>query len=608
MGAYRCEASGLWSVRGLGVFVVLCGFLLCPASQARAQGDIRIPLNDAGLFDPGRGPLTVGYELLKDAEDVAVRIRDLRGQVVHQYRFVDLLAGDHTFGWDGRDQNGERLPDGNYELVFEVRFKDGSRGRNLVTVRIVTMPQAPGAPAPEPLPPEKHDYQVSGAVSSFWRHDGENHEDTGQVRARTRFSYADDDRRADGVLSVIDTYPGGDTNYDASQAFAEQRWGNGKIKGVFREGLGGFDDPIKLFSDFKSERQKFGFRVDQGLGALQATGLAYRTEGDVDTEGSGAAARLRYGEEGRWQWGVGFTHREAQLLEGSADRYRNQAMAADLRVPIREPLALHMEFIHTEDTEKPSDNGYTVIAAYDQGRLRLSTGYIDLGEDFAADFADPLRGITSDARGFEASADYALPTTWRFFKNPIFTTRFFDLKRHSDDEKVREIDTSLRFAIGERDTFFINWYGQENEDGTTNTFLGTATRQWNPWWATSLQTNHVDAEGSGTWRFTLDTTYRREEQTARMALEWIRRTIDASVLSPYGEASLRLDWNNTHWGVQLQSRYSENEDDNGYNFFGRVEYRHEMLHRYQVITYASLGNRSAFDFEKQVEMGVEFRF
>jgi hypothetical protein len=267
-----------------------------------------------------------------------------------------------------------------------------------------------------------------------------------------------------------------------------------------------------------------------------------------------------------------------------------------------------MEYIHTEDTEKSSDNGYTAIASYDQGRLRLSTGYIDLGEDFAADFADPLHGITSDARGFEASADYALPTTWRFLQNPIFTARFFDLKRHSDDEKVREIDTSLRFAIGERDTFFINWYGQENEDGTTHTFLGTATHQWNPRWATILQTNYIDAEGSGTWRFTLDTTYRREAQTARMALEWIRRTIDASTLSPYEETSLRLDWDNQRWGVQLQARYSENEDDNGCNVFGRVEYRREMLHRYQVITYASLGNRSAFDFEKQVEMGVEFRF
>lgn len=608
MGEYRCETAGLWSVRGIGVFVILCGFLLYPVSQAWGQGDLRIPLNDAGIFDPDREPLSVGYELLKDAEDVAVRIRDFRGQVVHQYRFIELVAGDHTFGWDGRDQNGERLPDGNYELLFEVRFKDGSRGRSLVTVRIATIPQAPGAPAPELLPPEKHAYKISGSVSSFWRHDGENHEDTSQVRVRTRFSYADDASRVDGVFAAIDTFPGGDTNYDASQAFAEQRWEHGKIKGVFREGLGGFDDPIKLFSDFRSERKKFGFRVDQGIGALQATGLAYTTEGDVDTEGSGAAARVRYGEEGRWQWGAGFTHREALLLDGSDDQYRNQAMAADLRVPIIEPLTLSVEFVHTEDSEKSSDNGYTAVAAYDQGRLRLSAGYIDLGEDFSADFADPLHGITSDARGVEASADYSMPSTWRYFRNPIMTMRFFDLKRHSDDETVREIDTSLRFAIGERDTFYLNWYGQENEDGTTNTFLGTATHQWNPWWATSLQTNHIDAEDSGTWRFTLDTTYRREEQTARMALEWIQRTIDASVLSPYEETSLRLDWDNTRWGVQLHTRYSENEDDNGYNFFGRVEYRREMLRRYQVTTYASLGNRSAFDFEKQVEVGMELRF
>jgi FlgD Ig-like domain len=608
MGGNRRGASGLRSVRAMGVFVILCGFFLCPVSQSWAQGDLRIPLNDAGIFDPGRGSLVVGYELLKDAEDVAVRIRDFRGQVVNQYRLVELLAGDHTFEWDGRDQNGARLPDGNYELVFEVRFKDGGRGRSPVTVRIATIQQTPGAPAPDPLPPEKHAYKISGSVSSFWRHDAENHEDTGQVRVRTRFSYADDNRRMDGVFAAIDTFPNGDTNYDASQAFAEQRWEKGKIKGVFREGLGGFDDPIKLFSDFKSERKKYGFRLDQGFGALQATGLAYTTEGDVDTEGSGAAARVRYGGEDRWQLGAGFTYRDALRLDGSDDRYRNQAMAADLRVPVFEPLTLVMEFVHTEDSEKGSDNGYTAIAAYDQGRLRLSAGYIDLGEDFAADFADPLHGITSDARGLEASADYSVPTMWQYFRNPIMTMRFFDLKRHSDDERVHEIDASLRFAIGERNTFYLNWYGQEDEDGTTNTFLGTATHQWNPWWATSLQTNHVDADDSGTWRFTLDTTYRREEQSARMALEWIQRTIDTSVVSPYEETSLRLDWDNTCWGVQVQTRYSENEDDNGLNFFGRVEYRHEMLHRYRVITYASLGNRSAFDFEKQVEAGMELRF
>ncbi len=594
--------------RQAAAFVVLIGLCVCWAAPGVAQDDLRIPLNDAGVFDPDQGPLAIRYTLLKDAEEVSVRIRDKRGQVVRQERLIELLAGDHVLAWDGRDANGDRLPEGNYELVFEARFKDGSTGGGTVAVRIAQMAPLPDAPAPELLPPQRHRHKISGSVSSIWRHDGENHEGTGQVRARTLFSYADDTRRAEGVLAFIDTYPGGDTNWDASQGFVEQRWRAGQIRGVFREGLGAFDDPVKLFSDFKSERQKFGFRVDQEIGRLEATGLAFTTEGDVDAEASGAAARLRFGEEDGWRIGTGFTHREARLPGDRDDRYRNQAMAADLQVPIIAPLTLLCEFIHTEDTEKSSDNGYTALAAWDQGRLRLSAGYIDLGQDFAADFADPLHGIASDARGLEASADLVVPTPGPFFKNPIVTVRFFDLKRHSNDEALREVDASLRFAAGGRDSFFLNWYGQEDENGTTHTFLGTATHRWNPRWSSSLQVNRIDAEESGTWRFTLDTVYRREARTARVAVEYIRRTIDASTLSPFEETSLRLDWASPRWGVQLQTRYSEREDDRATNVFGRVEYRREFLHRYQWVTYASLGSRSAFDFEKQVEVGVALRF
>lgn len=608
MGGHRRRAFGSLMIRSIGVFLLLFGLLDFGVDRAQAQEDLRIPLNDAGIFDPDQGPLAVSYELRKDAKEVAVRIRDFRGQVVRQERFIELLAGDHTFEWNGRDANGKLLPEGNYELLFEARFKDGSLGRNVVAARIAALAPVPAAPAPELLPPVKHVYKITGAVSSFWRHDGDNHEDSGQVRVRTRFSYADDTRRADGVLAVIDTYPGGETDWDASQGLVEQRWAGGQINGVFREGLGTFDDPIKLFSDFKSERKKFGFRFDQGLGTCQAAGLAYTTEGDVDTEASGAAARLRFGVEDGWRWGAGFTLREALLLDGSDDRYRNQAVATDLRIPITEPLTLSVEYVHTEDTYKSSDNGYTALAAWDQGRLRMSAGYIDLGEDFAADFADPLHGVTTNARGIEAGVDYVLPSAWRYFSNPIFTMRFFDLMRHSDDETLREVDASLRFAASRRNTFFLNWYSQENEDGATHTFLGTATRQWSPWWASSLQVNRVDAEDSGTWRFTMDTAYRREAQTARVALEWVRRTIDAAILSPYEETNLRLDWGNQLWRMQLQGRYSENNDDHGYNAFGRVEYRREFLHRYQAITYASIGNRSSFDFEKQLEIGVEIRF
>jgi hypothetical protein len=591
-----------------GLPALLSFLYLVLFAQAQANAGLRIPLNDAGIFNPDQGPVAVGYELQKDAQEVAVRIRDFRGQIVNQYRFIELLTGDQIFEWDGLDQNEKQLPDGGYELIFEVQFKDGSRGRGIVNVRLADIKPPAGTPAPENLPPEKHDYKISGSLSSFWRHDGEDHEDTGQLRARTQFSYQDDRRRVNGVFSAIDTYPGGASNYDASQAFVEQNWTGGRIKGIFREGLGGFDDPINIFSDFKSERKKVGFRIDQHWGALYAAGLGFTSEGDVDSEESGGAARLQYGAEGEWQWGASYTYRRARLPENPDDWNRNRALAADLRVPILEPLTLLMEFIHTDDTERSNAIGFSASAQYDQGRLRMAAGYIDLGEDFAADFANPLNGITRDSRGIQASLDFAMPMGGHYLRNPYLTARVFDLQRHSDHQKLREIDTSLRFGIGARDTFLLSWYGQDNEDGPTNTFLGTLTHRWNDQWASSLQVNNIDGDDNGTWRFTLDTMYQREQHNVRVALEWIQRTIDDSKLSSNEQTNLRLAWDNTLWGVQLQTRYSQNEDDNGYNFFGRLEYRPRFLHRYQVITYASLGDRAAFEFEKRMEVGMELRF
>ena len=85
-------------------------------------------------------------------------------------------------------------------------------------------------------------------------------------------------------------------------------------------------------------------------------------------------------------------------------------------------------------------------------------------------------------------------------------------------------------------------------------------------------------------------------------------TTAAGVVDGKKAVDLTQKFGVTIMNTAIGGHYSENEDDNGLNFFGRVEYRHEMLHRYQVITYASLGDRSAFDFEKQVEVGMELRF
>ncbi len=94
----------------------------------------------------------------------------------------------------------------------------------------------------------------------------------------------------------------------------------------------------------------------------------------------------------------------------------------------------------------------------------------------------------------------------------------------------------------------------------------------------------------------------------RFSLQWMEREIDYSRFSPYRETNLRIDLNNECWGLQLQAKYSENLEESGMNYFGRFEYTPEFLHRYNLVSYVSVGRRSAVEFEEQIECGVEIQF
>jgi hypothetical protein len=279
-----------------------------------------------------------------------------------------------------------------------------------------------------------------------------------------------------------------------------------------------------------------------------------------------------------------------------------------LRLPVTGELAMIMEMVHTSDTEKKDDDGYVATAVYDLGKFRASGGYIDLGEEFAARFADPLHHINGDARGFETSMDFSMSTPFGGLQNPAVTLGFFDVKRYSDDQKVREMDASLRFGIGQKDSLFFSWFGQEEGGYSNHTIRGNAEHKWNAMWASRFQANHTFADLNRSWRFTLDTTCRRKAGSIRLAVEWIQREIDTSPLSPFKETNLRFDWKDELWGLQLQARYSQNRDESGINSFGRVAYKPVFFHRYRLRTYLSVGNRAAFSFEEQVEIGMEIRY
>lgn len=582
-------------------------FLLA-ASNISAAIDIRSFIQDVGIFDPDKGVINIRYQLFKDVDTIEIRSQDFRGQIVSRHTLVELRAGDHTFSWDGKDSNGKRLPDGRYQLIFEATYGDGGQESIIVNTRIAAIKTAPGVQIPEPLPPETHKYAIDGSLASFYRHeDSDQTSASGEVRLRTNLKYADETTSARATFSALQDFDGNDPSYNGTQAMLEQRWATGRAKAVFREGLGHFNDPMQLFSDFKTERNKFGLTLEQNFGLFKATAIAYDTEGDVDNKEQGMAARASYGNESTWLLGLGYTVRNGKQSL-SDETGTSQAVAVDLSFAPFDSLKVALEGVGTRSDDDLEDYGYLIRAEYDLGQIRLAASYIDLGEEFKAHYANPLHNVESDAKGVEVSADYYMPQQFLFFSSLSASARYFNLTRHSNDEELQEFDGSLRFSIGKKDTFFFSVFSRKDDFGDTLSTMGNASHKWNDKWSSRIQGNYMETDTSTSIRASVDTSYRQGKNAARLALEWSEREIDYSNKSPYRETHLRFDVTRELWRLQLQGKYSENSSQSGYNFFGRIEYKPCFLHRYNIITYASIGSRSAFEFEERIEVGLEVRF
>ncbi len=589
------------------MLAVLLGMLRPP--ELFGAGQFRLFTNDAGLFDPSKGPVTIAYQLLQDAREVEVRIIDFRGQVANRFNFVELRAGDHTFSWDGTDNNGEPVMDGRYQFVIAAEFINGLRDGATIDIVVARIADQSGFQVPEPLPAEQYPHEIYGSASTFYRYNDELEDrNDGELRFRTGVDYQDDHQTARGVFQVIQDYQGSAASFNGSQAMAERRWDSGKIKGVFRDNIGSFQDPMQLFSDFRTERNKFGAALDQSYREARLVGLLFSSEGDVDSRERGGAARLSFGDSRSWQLGASYTYRDAIDDRFSDERNGSHATALDVLYPLTDSFFLAAELVRTDDELLGADYGGVIKGEYDMGAIRLSAGYINLGEKFRADFSDPLRQVYSDARGFDASIDYFMQRPAGYLSSLSATLRFFSLTRPSDDSDISEIDGSLRFGVGASDSFFISLFRRDDEFGTNSNYMANMTHGWNETWSNLIQVNYSETDTSDTLRLTFNTNYTARAYSGRLSLEWTRRTIDYSRFSPYDQSYIRFDLENDLYHLQLQGKYSQDGERSGFNGFGRLDYTPEYLHRYGMLLYCSLGNRASLETEQQFELGIEVIF
>lgn len=80
------------------------------------------------------GAANWGYSLPTTADEVTLQVRDARGRTVYE-TIGQIGEGNHVFTWNGRDRQGNQMPDGAYTLAVTAKDSDGEGIDATMTVR-----------------------------------------------------------------------------------------------------------------------------------------------------------------------------------------------------------------------------------------------------------------------------------------------------------------------------------------------------------------------------------------------------------------------------------------------------------------------------------------
>ncbi|PHS27917.1 MAG: flagellar hook capping protein [Robiginitomaculum sp.] len=108
-------------------------------SATSAVGFIGKEVDVLGSTAPfANGNAQWSYSTQSDAASVSILVKDANGKVVFKAD-GNTSTGNHAFNWDGRDNVGTLLADGNYDLEVSALDNDGNLvSTSVTTTRVIT--------------------------------------------------------------------------------------------------------------------------------------------------------------------------------------------------------------------------------------------------------------------------------------------------------------------------------------------------------------------------------------------------------------------------------------------------------------------------------------
>ncbi len=83
-----------------------------------------VKMGSSTVSNDGQGSIDLGYNLPSNASSVSINIYDSMGNLVKSVDNLPTSAGDNKLSWDFSDNNGNKLPEGEY--TYKISAKDSS--------------------------------------------------------------------------------------------------------------------------------------------------------------------------------------------------------------------------------------------------------------------------------------------------------------------------------------------------------------------------------------------------------------------------------------------------------------------------------------------------
>lgn len=87
-------------------------------------------LGDVMPLEGGKAKAT--YTFNKDVQSAAIMIKDMNGKVVYTGE-AETTSGTHEFTWDGKDNEGNQLEDGAYQIIVSSKVGSGETSATVTT-------------------------------------------------------------------------------------------------------------------------------------------------------------------------------------------------------------------------------------------------------------------------------------------------------------------------------------------------------------------------------------------------------------------------------------------------------------------------------------------